>query len=649
MKPKTTDVLIIGAGLTGLSAACHIKRDKLLIEASPVPGGTAGTLYHHGFKLDKGIHILYFRDSQARRWLSENFDIPLVKKERVSVVWLNGRTIPFPLQFNLGKTPFIDRCSYFLSMLKSYSMKSRNASKSNLKAWAESTYGKKLTNDFFIPYNEKLWGVTLEILTTEWMDGYVPRCSIGRIFKGMMSRMDNTYGTNATFWYPKNGGIAEISKKIAQKAGTIQYNTRLESIDINNKVAMFDDDSCIKYNYLINTTPLFAFVSSITNNSNEKLSTPNELRSNPTNILHLLIPRENIGNEIHWMYVPDPEIPFYRVTFVHNISKNNCPPGWSALSLEIGGDINSKSEIEISCKKGLMKIGILDTSDLDIQYIWDRVEHGYVIYDKKWAQKRHEIITTLGRHNIICLGRYGRWEYSNMESAILQGRSAANRIDTMITLNTDKASQFTDRPGVPSIKKYFTGSYQKRSRGCTGKFLRKGASNRLQLFRNWLPECEGLSILDAGCGDGSFLCQIIRGWPRLIRLEDLVEENVVKAYNRLHLKTDAIDSHVVDSVKVEDNRQYDVVLALGIFDYESEWNEMLNRLMRRCKKMMIIDFPKTGTAHSLLRRSWLHYHQIRLKTATLSQLEDMLKNTHDKSIVELPLHWMVRIKNPGDL
>jgi len=44
-----TKYLIIGAGLTGLSAAYHLSDNYLLVESSDFPGGTASTVKLEGF------------------------------------------------------------------------------------------------------------------------------------------------------------------------------------------------------------------------------------------------------------------------------------------------------------------------------------------------------------------------------------------------------------------------------------------------------------------------------------------------------------------------------------------------------------------------------------------------------------------------
>jgi phytoene desaturase len=57
----TKRVVIIGAGLGGLSAACHLAgsgHDVTVIEAASIPGGRAGSLASEGFRFDTGPSVL---------------------------------------------------------------------------------------------------------------------------------------------------------------------------------------------------------------------------------------------------------------------------------------------------------------------------------------------------------------------------------------------------------------------------------------------------------------------------------------------------------------------------------------------------------------------------------------------------------------
>ncbi|MEY4229611.1 MAG: phytoene dehydrogenase, partial [Actinomycetota bacterium] len=58
---KQLDVVVIGAGLGGLSAAAHLSRDGhrvTLVERDAIPGGRAGMITEAGFRLDNGPTVL---------------------------------------------------------------------------------------------------------------------------------------------------------------------------------------------------------------------------------------------------------------------------------------------------------------------------------------------------------------------------------------------------------------------------------------------------------------------------------------------------------------------------------------------------------------------------------------------------------------
>ncbi|MBQ6258293.1 MAG: FAD-dependent oxidoreductase, partial [Lachnospiraceae bacterium] len=54
------DVIIIGAGLSGLSAALHLQsqgvKDILILEKHNLPGGLATSYVRHGFEIEATLH-----------------------------------------------------------------------------------------------------------------------------------------------------------------------------------------------------------------------------------------------------------------------------------------------------------------------------------------------------------------------------------------------------------------------------------------------------------------------------------------------------------------------------------------------------------------------------------------------------------------
>ncbi|RPJ04332.1 MAG: NAD(P)/FAD-dependent oxidoreductase, partial [Deltaproteobacteria bacterium] len=72
MHPKTVDVIIVGAGLAGLSCARRLRTqgvDYLLIEASDRVGGRVKTDVVKGFILNHGFQVLQTAYPEAQRFL----------------------------------------------------------------------------------------------------------------------------------------------------------------------------------------------------------------------------------------------------------------------------------------------------------------------------------------------------------------------------------------------------------------------------------------------------------------------------------------------------------------------------------------------------------------------------------------------------
>ncbi len=70
MKPKTFDVIIVGAGLAGLSCAQRLERsgvDFLILEASGRIGGRVKTDAVDGFLLNHGFQVLQTAYPEAQR------------------------------------------------------------------------------------------------------------------------------------------------------------------------------------------------------------------------------------------------------------------------------------------------------------------------------------------------------------------------------------------------------------------------------------------------------------------------------------------------------------------------------------------------------------------------------------------------------
>ena len=432
MSSKTfqTKYLVIGAGLAGLSSAYHLGDDYLIVEASDSFGGTAGTLNYKNFNLDNAVHILYFKQKEIKNWIVDQLNVSLIEKQKKkNAIWIKSNVrARFPLQYHLSELPSNSRVLASASILKTPGIFRRRQVYSNFEDYSLRVFGKYLTNIFVKPYNEKLFGVSLDKMNIDWMGDFVPEYSKSQMLLSVTGVVNRNYGRNAKYYYPSDGGISTIARGISTKLKISPvYNCSLQSISLNKKIATFSDGTEVTYKYLINTIPLDKFLEKIECLSQDISLINEKLKKNSTTLLHIY-GKGNLNSKYDWIYVPEREIPFYRITIPGNINPKNCPDDHFALTLEFGGDMYQNQLVFDSSIKALKKMEILKENNSDFEFYWRLLDCSYVIYDSNREDALNNIFKFLRSNNIWSIGRYGGWEYSNMEDAIIHGKNVAEEL-----------------------------------------------------------------------------------------------------------------------------------------------------------------------------------------------------------------------------
>ncbi len=423
-------VLIVGAGLTGLSCAYHLGGGRVLEREGEV-GGLCRSYRRDGFTFDYTGHLLHLRDAYAGELVTALAPGPLAVHRRRARIMSHGRLTKYPFQANLWGLPreVVEECLEGLEEAEEKRGRGPEEAEDFL-AWITATFGRGIARHFMVPYNLKLWRTPLEEMTTEWVAGLVPIPSLEDARKGAADPRGVVMGYNATFLYPEHGGIEAVPRALAARVPRIHINREVVAVDLERRKAVCRDGSEYHWEALVSTMPLPLLVRALRPAPPEISRAAEALRYVSVWDVNLAVARERVS-DAHWIYFPEDRFPFYRAGFPGNFSPGSVPPGASSLYVEVShrpGEGAGGEETAARCLDGLGKCGILSEDDRVIFADPVRIPFAYAVFDRHRREALPVIKSYLEEKGIYVAGRYGAWEYYSMEEAVLAGRAAAARV-----------------------------------------------------------------------------------------------------------------------------------------------------------------------------------------------------------------------------
>lgn len=424
-------IIILGAGLAGLSAAWHLQRKSIpsrTFEKERAVGGLCRSQKQNGFTFDCSGHSLHFRHSYTLSLVRKLLGNRLVQHNRSAWVYSFGRYTRYPFQANLYGLP----SKIAAECLKGFIRARRTGSfkTNNFSHWILQTFGTGIARHFMIPYNTKFWRVSPQRLTCEWLDRMIPVPSLNQVLEGARKESTRQLGYNAHFWYPRGGGISQLPEAFARQIKQLSTGSKVVKIDLAKKEVKMDSGRKEKFDYLISTIPLPEMASLIFDLPKDLQTVWGRLRWN--SVFNL-----NLGGDLkgdfgqHWAYFPHRDTCFFRVGFFHNFSSDLTPAGKRSLYAEVSysksNPLVARNRIPI-IERDLRAVGILSLQDgISARNIND-IEYGYPIYDQYYHKSVEIIKKFLVANQIMPCGRYGSWRYMSMEDAILDGKRAAESV-----------------------------------------------------------------------------------------------------------------------------------------------------------------------------------------------------------------------------
>ena len=456
-------IVIIGAGPTGLGAGYRLKElgytNFTIYEAKPFIGGLSHSFRDDvGFTWDIGGHVMFshykYYDQCFEKLMGDEFTL----NDRESWVRIAERWVPYPFQNNIRYLPaqMAYECMSGLirAQLGKGEIKSHHDAK-NFGEFIDAVFGDGLAKHFMRPYNFKVWAYPPEMMNKHWIGERVAVIDYERALKNLVLGSDDYgWGPNNRFKFPLKGGTGEFYRRFGPVLGlttdgretptsSIKLNKRVQAIDVNGKSIAFTDGTTTTYDHLITTQPL-----DILCNHTLRGEIPQWLKDESARLLHSGGHMVGIGlkrkcpSTKSWMYFPEDNCPFYRVTYLSNYSPFMTPadntrgdaPFYSLLcetSVSSHKPEDAATIIERTIT-GLEHAGLLEPGEReDIVSTW----HYYADYSYPTPSVDRDdilanVIPWLEQHGIYSRGRFGMWKYevANTDHTLMQGVECVNRL-----------------------------------------------------------------------------------------------------------------------------------------------------------------------------------------------------------------------------
>jgi protoporphyrinogen oxidase len=352
-------------------------------------------------------------------------------------VWIEDRFVPYPFQNNIRHLKPETRWKCIQGLVNLYKQPFQGRPQ-NFREWIDATFGAGLAEVFMIPYNFKVWAYPGEEMDYNWIGERVAVTDLEKILYNVFHEKDDlSWGPNNTFRFPEYGGTGAVWEAVADLVGRANISLDKEVVGINPcaKQIGFTDGSTDSYDVLISTLPIDRLVCLA---ELKHLKEPAaHLQYSSSNIIGVGLsgkPPEALEKKC-WMYFPEVNCPFYRVTVFSNYSPNNVPDITTQWSLMAEVSESRHKPVETArvvddTVEGLYATSLISKRN-DILSSWSyRAHYGYPTPTLGRDAALDAIHPELEKRQIYSRGRFGGWKYeiSNQDHSLMQGVELVDKL-----------------------------------------------------------------------------------------------------------------------------------------------------------------------------------------------------------------------------
>jgi protoporphyrinogen oxidase len=428
--------VVLGGGLAGLTAAYTLQQagaECIVLEREERPGGHARSMEIDGYVFDYGPHILFTNDAAMEALIRDLLGDNMRAQERQAFIYHGAHDLytRFPFQAHMYGLPVEIVRECLVDLVRAVEARARDgALPRDYEEWMRSTFGDGIADRLMIPYARKLWTIEPSAMEFSWIGRRVPTPDVERIIAGALTDDVTQIGATAAFWYPWSGGIESLARALADRVQRIELGREMRHIDLRRRVISLADGDEVEFDGLVFTLPLCRV-------SEWFEGVPAEVETASRNLEYQGIFNVNLGidrpvlSDKHWIYFYEDEYPFHRLSFPGNFSPQNVPDGKSSISTEVAYSRHRPLERERLLEQtveALRSAKILDPGDAIELVHAEEVLPAYVVYDLEHQRNVATIRSWLDEQRVWTAGRFGEWQYFNMDHSMKSGQTAADAL-----------------------------------------------------------------------------------------------------------------------------------------------------------------------------------------------------------------------------
>lgn len=437
---KSESMVVLGAGIAGISAAYHLKQQNKQVkvyEKSNEYGGLCGGFFVDSAKgkfwFDNAVHLSFTKDESVKKAFFASAKHYTHVPQLLN--YYKGIWVKHPAQNNLYPLPLDVKLKAIKDMLQN---NHENIKVENFEQWLKAQYGEFFSEEFAMKYTRKYWTLDAKYLNTNPMfvgpRFYKP--SIDEILIGAMSEDTPVTYYAKEMYYPVKGGYKAFLENMVKEIDIV-YQKEVVAIDNEEKIIYFSDGTKVKYEKLISTLPLPLLVKMLKNTPQGILESSKHLCVTSVALVSLGFDKE-IPKRL-WYYVYDEDILFARFYSPSVKSSYNVPKKCSSIQAEIYfSDFKSLEKMSNNCsnladffikhvKEKLLQMKFCNEEDIVCED-FRIIPYANVIFNHDMEKHRGKLLDYVRNCGILTCGRFGEWDYLWSDQSFLSGKNIAERL-----------------------------------------------------------------------------------------------------------------------------------------------------------------------------------------------------------------------------